>query len=548
MNKHFDYIVVGAGSAGCVLAHRLIEQTDARVLLLEAGGQDSSLLVRMPAAVGKAIPIKTWEYMTAPHPATGNRSMSIAQGKLLGGSSSVNGMVYVRGHREDYDRWVSEYGCEGWGYDDLLPWFIESEGNEALSSELHGTQGPLKVSENRYRHPLTQAFIRSGQEIGLPYVNDFNDNLRQGVGYYQTTTFKGERCSSAKAYLEPVKHSARLTVITSAQVQRLLFEGDRATGLVASIKGGEEVHYHAGREVILSAGAIGSPRILMLSGIGDASHLDDLGIDCRASLPVGDNLQDHIHLSINATLKDPLSLYGEDRGLKALRHGGEWLMFRRGLMTSNILEAGAFLDTQGEGRFDTQIHFLPALDTWDDPNGIGEGKTHGITLKVGHLQPSSRGQVRLTAPSPDAPLEIDACFLEDPEDLEAQARALKAGLAFLKDTSLAALVDDIFSPPGAEAIIDSPSTTTAQVEAFVRQYCKTTYHPSGTCRMGPSPASSVVDTRLKVHGLEGLRVIDCSVFPALPRGNTNAPTIAVAEKAAAIVIDDARRADHPLSA
>ncbi|MGQ0336023.1 GMC family oxidoreductase [Halomonas elongata] len=541
MSETFDYIVVGAGSAGCVLAHRLIEQTTARVLLLEAGGSDNSLLVKMPAAVGKVIPVKTWDYMTAPHPATGNRSMSIAQGKLLGGSSSVNGMIYIRGHREDYDRWVDEYGCEGWGYDDLLPWFIESEGNESLSSSLHGTQGRLKVSENRYRHPLTQAFIRAGQEVGLPYVNDFNDNLHQGVGYYQTTTFRGERCSAAKAYLNPIKQSSRLTVITSAQVHRLLFDGDRAVGVAASIKGGEEVHYHANREVILSAGAIGSPRILMLSGIGHASHLNELGIDCLKSLPVGDNLQDHLHLSINATLKEPLSIYGEDRGLKALRHGGEWLLFRHGLMASNVLEAGAFLDTTGEGRFDTQIHFLPALDTWDDPHGIGKGKTHGFTLKVGHLQPASRGQVRLTAPSPDAPLKIDARYLEAPEDLEAQVRALNAGLAFLKDTSLAELADDIFSPPEATALLgQQASDRTAQVEEFIRQYCKTTYHPVGTCRMGTSPESSVVDTRLQVHGISGLRVIDCSVFPSLPRGNTNAPTIAVAEKAAAMMIAETR--------
>ncbi|WP_106477990.1 GMC family oxidoreductase [Phytohalomonas tamaricis] len=537
MQEHYDYIIIGAGSAGCVIAHRLIEHNEGSILLVEAGGQDSSLLVRMPAALGKVIPTRTWPYMTAPHPATHHRSMSVAQGKLIGGSSSVNGMIYIRGHREDYDSWAREEGCTGWGFDDLLPYFIRSEGNESLANELHGTNGPLKVSENRYRHPLTQAFVRAGQEIGLPYVNDFNDNGRHGVGYYQTTTFEGERYSAAKAYLSGLRDHSRLTILPDTEVERVIIDGDRATGIVARHARKGPITFHARQQVIVSAGAIGSPKILLQSGIGPAEHLSQQGIKCLKNLPVGDNLQDHLHMSINATLKAPTSLYGEDAGVKALRHGAEWLLYRHGLMTSNVLEGGAFLDTADEGRPDTQIHFMPVLDTWDDPNGIGKGRTHGLTLKVGHLQPVSRGNVRLTGTRADQPVQINANFLDAPEDVEHQIRALRAGLALLDTRSLSALVDDIFSPPEARQLMAQCAADNREaLESFVRQYCKTTYHPVGTCQMGPDPDCSVVDLDLNVHGISGLKIIDCSVFPRLPRGNTNAPTIAVAEKAADLLV------------
>ncbi|MGO2146525.1 GMC family oxidoreductase [Halomonas sp.] len=537
-HHHYDYIIVGAGSAGCVIAHRLIQALDVSVLLIEAGGSDTSLLIRMPAAVGKVIPTRTWPYMTTPHGATNNRAMSIAQGRLIGGSSSVNGMIYIRGHRTDYDGWANDHGCTGWGYDNLLAYFIRSEGNESLAGPLHGNDGPLRVSENRYRHPLSQAFVRAGQEFGLPYVNDFNDNTREGVGYYQTTTFNGERYSTSKAYLSEVRHDSRLTILSDTDVERVIIEKGRAIGVKAHHSKKGEMTLHARREVILSAGAIGSPKILMASGIGPRDHLSEQGIECLRDLPVGDNLQDHLHLSINATLKDPTSLYGEDVGLKALRHGVEWLLHRRGLMTSNVLEGGAFLDTANEGRPDTQIHFMPVLDTWDDPNGIGRGRTHGITLKVGHLRPVSRGTVRLIGSGKEQRMAINANFLDAPEDLEHQVRSLRAGMALLDTPALSNVIDEVFSPPEARHLMaQSMEDNQRALETFVRQYCKTTYHPVGTCRMGPDAEHSVVDLELKVHGVEGLRVIDCSVFPTLPGGNTNAPTIAVAEKAVDHVIN-----------
>lgn len=540
MKKQYDYIIVGAGSSGCVIANRLIENTKATVLLIEAGGRDTSLLLRMPAALGKVIPTRTWPYMTTPHEATGNRSMSIAQGKVIGGSSSVNGMIYIRGHRADYDAWVVTDSCIGWGYDDLLPYFIKSESNESLSGPLHGTEGPLKISENRYRHPLTQAFIRAGQEHGLPYVNDFNDNARHGVGYYQTTTYNGERCSAAKAYLSGLRDHPRLTILADTVVKRVNLANGRATGVMVTHAKRGSFTLDAHRQVVVSAGAIGSPKILMNSGIGPRTHLAEQGIECRQALPVGENLQDHLHLSINATLRSPISLYGEDTGLKALGNGAEWLFYRRGLMTSNVLEGGAFLDTAGEGRPDTQIHFMPALDTWDDPNGIGKGRTHGITLKIGHLQPVSRGRVLLDGHEGKRSARIEANFLAAPEDLEHQLRSLRAGLKLLQAPSLSALIEDVFSPPEARHLMAQCAAGNQEaLETFIRQYCKTTYHPVGTCRMGPDPEHAVVDLDLRVHGIEGLRVIDCSVFPRLPRGNTNAPTIAVAEKAADLLIASA---------
>ncbi|SPJ32423.1 GMC family oxidoreductase [Kushneria phyllosphaerae] len=540
MQDHYDYIIIGAGSAGCVLAHRLIQTLEASVLLVEAGGSDAGLLIRMPAAVGKVIPTRTWPYMTTPHAATHHRAMSIAQGRLIGGSSSVNGMIYIRGHCSDYDGWETDHGCLGWSYRSLLPYFIKSEGNESLAGPLHGNNGPLKVSENRYRHPLTQTFVRAGQEGGLPYVNDFNDNAPEGVGYYQTTTFNGERYSTSKAYLSEVRQNPRLTILSDTDVERVIIEGGRARGIQARHAKKGEMTLHARREVIVSAGAIGSPKILMNSGIGHRDHLGEQGITCLHDLPVGDNLQDHLHLSINATLKDPTSLYGEDAGFRALRHGAEWLLHRRGLMTSNVLEGGAFLDTAKEGRADTQIHFMPVLDTWDDPNGIGLGRTHGLTLKVGHLRPVSRGNVRLTGPSGSKTAAIDARFLEAPEDVEHQVRSLRAGLALLDTPALSGAIDDVFSPPEARYLMSQNMADNQQaLETFIRQYCKTTYHPVGTCRMGADARHSVVDTELKVHGVDGLRVIDCSVFPTLPGGNTNAPTIAVAEKAADMVISAA---------
>lgn len=388
--QEFDYIICGAGSAGGVVATRLIEQHKGRVLLLEAGGSDDNMLIKMPAGLSEVIPTKTWDYNTEPQAETKNRRMSCAQGKVLGGSSSVNGMIYIRGQHQDYDSWAKDYGCEGWDYQSLLPYFKHAENNESLSGQYHGTDGPLHVSENRYRHPLTQTFIKAGQEIGLDYVNDFNGKDQQGVGFFQTTTVNGERASVSRTYLQRIQNHPDFSLKLNVLVHKVLIENQKAVGIECEIDGKIQ-RFHAKKQVVLSAGAIGSPKILMLSGIGPQAHLDELGIDVVQDLPVGKNYHDHLHVSINAETKEPISLYGQDAGLSKIKNGMQWMFTRTGVVSSNILEGGAFIDTHQEGRPDVQAHFLPGLDTWDDPDGLGKGKTHGITLKNCFLRPKSRG-------------------------------------------------------------------------------------------------------------------------------------------------------------
>ncbi|NNC22764.1 glucose-methanol-choline oxidoreductase [Salinisphaera sp. USBA-960] len=530
----YDYIVVGAGSAGCVVAHRLLTETDASVLLLEAGGSDNNLLIHMPSGVGKVIPTKTWPYMTEPESGAANRRMTLAQGKLMGGSSSVNGMIYIRGHRQDYDAWSSEHGCTGWSFDELLPYFRKAEANESLHNEFHASNGPLPISENRYRHPLSMAFIRAGQAKGLNYVNDFNGSDPEGVGFFQTTTTsRGRRASTARTYLKEVRDNPRLRVVTNALVHRVILENGTACGIVYSRKGGTAITVRANAEVILSAGAIGSPKILMLSGIGPAEHLAEHGIDCITDQPVGDHLQDHPHVSINATTHDPISLYGQESGWAALKNGFQWLAFGSGVGTSNVLEAAAFIDTCEQGRPDVEFHFLPVLDTWDDPDNALVGYKHGLTIKAGLLQPRSHGTVRLASADASDLASIRAGYLTHSDDVDCMVRAVEAALAFLQSSPLADLCENIIQPaPHSWNDRD-------QIVDFIRRTLKTTYHPVGTCRMGPSANDAVVDTECRVHGVDNLRVIDASVFPIVPSGNTNAPTIAVAEKAAAAVIQNA---------
>lgn len=531
--QQFDYIIIGGGSAGCVIATRLIEARAGSVLLLEAGGRDDSLFHKIPAGLVKLSPKTRWPYRTLPQQHVNNRVMQVAQGRVLGGGSSVNGMIYLRGQPQDYDDWAEEYGCRGWSFNDLLPFFRKAENNECLSGTYHAQQGPLSVSENQFRHPLTDAFVRAGQEQGLLYVNDFNDGAPAGVGLWQTTTRNGERASTSRAYLHRVINNPQLTTITGAEVEHLIMEDEHARGVVYHTHGKSHRQAYARREVILCAGAFGSAKILLLSGIGPQKHLDDMDIATCADLPVGKYYQDHLHMSLNATVTTGNSMWGQDKGLKAVRNFAQWHCFHSGLLTSNILEGGALIDTTGSGRSDIQVHFLPVLDNFENgPGANPAGSEHGITLKVGFLQSQSRGEVRLNSSHPADELAIDAGYLSDPADLAGQIRAVQAGLRLLRSPSLQSIVGHILH------LDEVKEDDVAAITQFILNDIKTVYHPVGTCRMGPYPATSVVDLQLRVHGISGLRVADCSIFPQIPSGNTNAPTIMIAERAADLILSD----------
>jgi choline dehydrogenase len=531
MTQDYDYIIAGAGSAGCVLAARLIQAKAGKVLLLEAGGKDSSPFHKMPATVVKVFQQKSWPYMTVPQTHCDNREMIVAQGKVLGGGSSVNGMIYIRGQRQDYDSWEKDWDCPGWGFQDVLPYFKRAEANESLGGEYHNFDGPLPVSENRFRHPLTQAMIRAAQDMGIRYVNDFNGQDQAGVGFYQATIKNGARASTAQTYLKSVRGHPDLTIVTDALAHRVIVEHKRAVGVEYSVAGGQATRAHARKEVIVSAGTIGSPKILMLSGIGPKTHLTALGIPVVADLPVGKNFHDHLHMSVNATIHTTNSFFGEDKGLKAVKHLLQWLTTRSGLMTSNILEGGAFIDSTGSGRPDVQFHFLPLLDNFDNtPGEKAAAGEHGITVKVGHVQPKARGEIRLKRNHPDTDLVIDPNYLGDPDDVSAQIRAVQLGLKVLQQPSLKGLIKDIIEPTGVHW------QDTVAIETWMRKNIKTVYHPVGTCRVGQDTATSVVDPQLRVHGVEKLRVMDCSICPQVPSGNTNAVAVMIGERGAGFML------------
>lgn len=536
LHNNYDYIVIGAGSAGCVLATRLIEANAGSVLLLEAGEPDNSILHKIPATVVKVFQQKSWPYMTVPQQHCQQREMILAQGKVLGGGSSVNGMIYCRGQAEDYEQWASIWGCDDWSYAKVLPYFKKSEKNESLSDHYHGQQGPLPVSENRFRHLLSMACIKASQEMGLKYVNDFNGEQQAGVGFYQTTTQGGERASTSKSFLSRVKNHPNLTLISGALVHKVVIEQGHARAVEFSLSKEKTTHtIGVNKEVILSAGTIGSPKVLLLSGVGPQAHLQDVGIPCLHDLPVGENFHDHLHMSVNATIKTNNSMLGEDQGLRAIKHGLQWYFTRSGLLTSNILEGGAFIDSQQQGRPDIQFHFLPVLDNFDNtPGEKAAAQEHGLTIKVGHLQPKARGRIQLKSADPqDLPL-IDPNYLGHPDDVAANIRAVQAGLRLLQQPALQAIVKQVIEPAGI-AVDD-----VAAIDQWMRYNIKTVYHPGGSCKMGNAATDAVTDQQLKVHGIDNLRVVDCSICPQIPSGNTNAVAIMIAERGADFVLNSSR--------
>lgn len=526
MGQIFDFVVVGGGSSGCVIARRLVDAGQ-RVMMLECGPADNHPFIHIPATFVRMIGSKrSFMYRTEPDTGVGGRSIAIPQGRTLGGGSSINAMIYIRGQAQDYDQW-RDLGCPGWGFSDVLPYFKLSEGNERLAGALHGTDGPLKVSDLSYTHPLSRAFVRAAQQCGIPHTHDFNGVSQEGAGLYQTNTFSGRRASSAVTYLNPVKSSPLLTVLTSCEVTRLSFKDGRIQGVFFRRGNGPEQEVHCQREVVLAAGALATPKILMLSGIGPSKHLRDMGIEVRHDLPgVGANFQDHISAPVYGFTEQPISLLGQDRGLHAVRHGLQYLLTRSGLLTSNVVESGAFVDTAGIGRPDVQIHVTPALV------GDAERKPmnkHGITINPCVLRPVSRGVVHLRSSNAAEPAVCVANNLSAQEDVETLLRGIALCRKILRAPALRALGFKELAPSESDLLSRNDLIEHAKAVA------KTVYHPSGTCKMGVD-AMAVVDPQLRVHGVPGLRITDASIMPTLVSGNTNAPTIMIAEKCAEFML------------
>ena len=524
----FDYIIVGAGSAGCVLANRLSENPKHEVLLLETGGSDKSIFIKMPTAL--SIPMNTdkyaWQFNTEKEPYLNNREMHCPRGKVLGGSSSINGMVYVRGHAKDFDEWEA-HGAEGWNYQACLPYFQKAEtwykGNDAY----RGGNGELGVNNgNEMKNPLYTAFIKAGEQAGYDITSDYNGKQQEGFGPMHMTVKDGVRSSASREYLDPVKSRKNLTIVTGALVTKVVLEDKVAKGVEYVVNGKTETAATS-NEVILSAGSIGSPHILQLSGIGDRDILEKAGVDVKHHLPgVGQNLQDHLEFYFQYKCKQPITLNRKLGLISKGLIGARWLLNRSGLGATNHFESCAFIRSKADVEWpDIQYHFLPAAIRYDGKSAF-DGD--GFQVHVGHNKPKSRGSVTLQSANPTVPPKILFNYLQHPDDIE----GFRACVRLTREIIAQSAFDDFRDgeiQPGEHIQTDE------EIDAFVREAVESAYHPSCSCKMGEDEMA-VVDSQTNVHGIEGLRVVDSSIFPTIPNGNLNAPTIMVAEKAADIIL------------
>ena len=524
----FDYIIVGAGSAGCVLANRLSENPKHKVLLLETGGSDKSIFIKMPTAL--SIPMNTdkyaWQFNTEKEPYLNNREMHCPRGKVLGGSSSINGMVYVRGHAKDFDEWEA-HGAEGWNYQACLPYFQKAETWYKGDDAYRGGNGELGVNNgNEMKNPLYTAFIKAGEQAGYDITSDYNGKQQEGFGPMHMTVKDGVRSSASREYLDPIKSRKNLTIVTGALVTKVVLEDKVAKGVEYVVNGKAETAA-ASHEVILSAGSIGSPHILQLSGIGDRDILEKAGVDVKHHLPgVGQNLQDHLEFYFQYKCKQPITLNRKLGLISKGLIGARWLLNRSGLGATNHFESCAFIRSKADVEWpDIQYHFLPAAIRYDGKSAF-DGD--GFQVHVGHNKPKSRGSVTLQSANPTVPPKILFNYLQHPDDIE----GFRACVRLTREIIAQSAFDDFRDgeiQPGEHIQTDE------EIDAFVREAVESAYHPSCSCKMGEDEMA-VVDSQTNVHGIEGLRVVDSSIFPTIPNGNLNAPTIMVAEKAADIIL------------
>ena len=527
----YDYIIVGAGSAGCALANRLSADPAIKVCLIEAGKKDNALMVRMPAGVGSLIKQAgdyNWGFYTEAQKHMNGRKLYWPRGKGWGGSSSINGMVYIRGHAGDYDQW-GQMGLKGWSYADVLPYFKRSEAYEGGDNAFHGGAGPLRVSESPMSGPIYRAFIQAGEQAGYKLTDDFNGAQQEGFGRYQRTIHKGERWSASFGYLRPIEGvRPNLTVISTGLVTRVLIENGKATGVeVVEGKGALTQQIHADREVVICAGAVQSPQILMLSGIGNPEHLDRFGIKATVKSPgVGQNLQDHLDVTVIHEMTQPVSAYSQQKGLKKIGVGLKYLYNQTGAGADNFLQAGAFINSrEGLSMPDIQLHLVNAIMM---DHGNHDPQKDGFTVHACQLRPESRGTICLASADPFAHPAIDPNYLATEEDRRVMRESVKMVREICGQSALNAL-------RGNEIMPGASVSTDDDIDSFIRRMGETIYHPVGTVAMGTSE-SSPVDAELRVRGVDGLRVVDASVMPTLIGGNTNAPTIMIAEKAADMML------------